>query len=101
MLEDVPNLAWCVGYTNASWTLRADITAQQVAKLLQYMQSLATPRLPASGQHADDRETRLGHQAGYVLRNTHALPKSATERPWNVRQNFFARRHRPPVRPDR
>ncbi len=39
MLEDVPNLFWCVGYTNASWTLRADITARSTAKLLAYMTS--------------------------------------------------------------
>ena len=39
MLEDVPNLFWCVGYTNASWTLRADITARATAKLLAHMAS--------------------------------------------------------------
>ena len=39
LLEDVPNMAWCIGYTNASWTLRADMTARAVAKLLAYMDS--------------------------------------------------------------
>ena len=39
MLEDVPNLFWCVGYTNASWTLRADMTARATAKLLEHMAS--------------------------------------------------------------
>ena len=39
MLEDVPNMSWCVGYTNASWTLGADMTAQTVAKLLAHMES--------------------------------------------------------------
>lgn len=39
MLEDVPNLFWCVGYTNASWTLRADITARATAKLMEHMAS--------------------------------------------------------------
>lgn len=91
MLEDVPNLAWCVGYTNASWTLRADITAQQVAKLLQYMQSRGyTHAYPHPGSMPMTEKLAWDIQAGYVLRNTHALPKSATERPWNVRQNFFA-----------
>ena len=39
LLEDVPNAAWCMGYTNASWTLGADLIARSVAKLLPYMDS--------------------------------------------------------------
>jgi cation diffusion facilitator CzcD-associated flavoprotein CzcO len=39
MLEDVPNLVWCIGYAGLSWTLRADMTARSVAKLLAYMNS--------------------------------------------------------------
>ncbi len=91
MLEDVPNLAWCVGYTNASWTLRADMTAQQVAKLLSYMRSRgythACPH-PADGPMREKPAWDIA--AGYVLRAPHALPKSGVRRPWNVRQNFFA-----------
>lgn len=91
MLEDVPNLAWCVGYTNASWTLRADITAQQVAKLLNYMQSRGyTHAYPHPGAAPMTEKPAWDIQAGYVLRSPHALPKSGTVRPWNVRQNFFA-----------
>ena len=91
MLEDVPNLAWCVGYTNASWTLRADMTAQQVAKLLSHMRSRgythAYPH-PADGPMREKPAWDIA--AGYVLRAPHALPKSGIRRPWNVRQNYFA-----------
>jgi cation diffusion facilitator CzcD-associated flavoprotein CzcO len=90
MLEDVPNLVWCVGYTNASWTLRADITARATAKLIAYMTSRgythAYPHLTAPMPEKPTWDI----QAGYVLRNLHALPKSGTKRPWNVRQNYFA-----------
>lgn len=91
MLEDVPNLIWCIGYTNASWTLRADITARATAKLLDYMKTHgythAYPH-PAGGPMPEKPTWDL--QAGYVKRNAHALPKSGTQRPWVVRQDFFA-----------
>ncbi|MBI3216079.1 MAG: NAD(P)/FAD-dependent oxidoreductase [Mycobacterium sp.] len=91
MLEDVPNLAWCVGYTNASWTLRADMTAEQVAKMLSHMNSRGyTHAYPHPGNGPMQEKLAWDIAAGYVLRAPHALPKSGTERPWNVRQNFFA-----------
>ncbi|MGB3485566.1 MAG: NAD(P)/FAD-dependent oxidoreductase [Mycobacterium sp.] len=90
LLEDVPNLAWCVGYTNASWTLRADMTAQSVAKLLAYMNSRGyTHAFPHLGDRPMREKLAWDIKANYVLRNPHALPKSGTKRPWNVRQNFF------------
>lgn len=91
LLEDVPNLAWCVGYTNASWTLRADMTARSVAKLLAYMNSRGyTHAYPHLGEEPMQEKLAWDIKANYVLRNPHALPKSGTRRPWNVRQNYFA-----------
>ncbi len=91
MLEDVPNLFWCVGYTNASWTLRADMTARATAKLLAYMASHGyTHAYPHLGEADMPEKPAWDLQAGYVLRSLHALPKSGTKRPWNVRQNYFA-----------
>jgi cation diffusion facilitator CzcD-associated flavoprotein CzcO len=91
MLEDVPNLFWCVGYTNASWTLRADMTARATAKLLAHMRTHGYTRAyPHRGHEPMTEKPAWDIQAGYVLRNPHALPKSGTRRPWNVRQNYFA-----------
>jgi cation diffusion facilitator CzcD-associated flavoprotein CzcO len=91
MLEDVPNLFWCVGYTNASWTLRADITARATAKLLAHMASHGyTHAYPHRGDEPMDVKPSWDIQANYVKRSGHALPKSGTRRPWNVRQNYFA-----------
>ncbi|OBF57479.1 FAD-dependent oxidoreductase [Mycobacterium sp. 852002-50816_SCH5313054-b] len=91
MLEDVPNLFWCVGYTNASWTLRADITARATAKLLAHMASHGyTHAYPHLGNEPMDVKPSWDIQANYVKRSVHALPKSGTKRPWNVRQNYLA-----------
>ena len=91
MLEDVPNLFWCIGYTNASWTLRADMTARAAARLIDYMKTRgythAYPH-PSAGRMPEKPTWDL--QAGYVMRNPHALPKSAKKRPWVVRQDYFA-----------
>jgi hypothetical protein len=91
MLEDVPNLIWCIGYTNASWTLRADITARATAKLMAYMKTHGyTHAYPHPAGAAMPEKPTWDLQAGYVKRNAHALPKSGTRRPWVVRQDFFA-----------
>jgi cation diffusion facilitator CzcD-associated flavoprotein CzcO len=91
MLEDVPNLFWCVGYTNASWTLRADMTARATAKLLAHMNARGyTHACPHLDGEPMPEKPSWDIQAGYVMRSPHALPKSGTKRPWNVRQNYFA-----------
>lgn len=91
MLEEVPNLFWCVGYTNASWTLRADITARATAKLVSHMAARGyTHAYPHRGDQPLTEKPAWDIQAGYVLRAPHALPRSGTRRPWNVRQNYFA-----------
>ena len=90
MLEDVPNLIWCIGYTNASWTLRADMTARSAARLLAYMNANGyTHAYPHLGGGPIAEAPLWNLQAGYVLRNPHALPKSSTKRPWVVRQDFL------------
>jgi cation diffusion facilitator CzcD-associated flavoprotein CzcO len=89
LLEDVPNAAWCVGYINASWTLRADLTARAFAKLLAYMSSHGyTHAYPHLGDVPMPEKPAWNINAGYVQRAAHALPKSGTHRPWNVRHNY-------------
>ncbi|GAB3231145.1 flavin-containing monooxygenase [Mycolicibacterium hippocampi] len=89
LLEDVPNMAWCIGYTNASWTLRADMTAKAFAKLLAYMDSRGyTHAYPHRGDAPMAEKPAFDLQAGYIKRAPHALPRSGTRRPWNVRHNY-------------
>ena len=91
MLDNVPNLFWCIGYTNASWTLRADMTARASAKLMDYMDERGyTHAYPHLGAEPVAEKRTWDLQAGYVQRSLHALPKSGDKRPWVVRQDFLA-----------
>ncbi|MBO0879555.1 MAG: NAD(P)/FAD-dependent oxidoreductase, partial [Mycobacterium sp.] len=90
LLEDVPNLAWCVGYINSSWTLGADMTARSVAKLLEHMNSHGyTHAYPHLGDTDMAQQPTLNLQAGYVLRALDVLPKSGTRRPWMVSHDLL------------
>lgn len=89
LLEGVPNMAWCIGYTNASWTLRADMTGRAVAKLLAYMDSHGyTHAYPHRGPGPMQEKRTWDLEAGYIQRAEHALPRSGTKRPWHVRHNY-------------
>jgi len=91
MLDGVPNLFWCIGYTNASWTLRADMTARATAKLIGYMKANGyTHAYPHLGPEPITEKPTWDLQAGYVRRSLNALPKSGAKRPWVVRQDFLA-----------
>jgi cation diffusion facilitator CzcD-associated flavoprotein CzcO len=90
LLEDVPNAAWCMGYTNASWTLGADLTAQAVAKLLAYMDSHGYTRAyPQLGGLDVPEQPAFNLQSGYVMRSLDVLPKSGVRRPWALTHNYL------------
>jgi cation diffusion facilitator CzcD-associated flavoprotein CzcO len=90
LVEDVPNAAWCLGYTNASWTLGADLTARSVAKLLAYMDSHGyTHAYPHLGDVDMPEQPAFNLQAGYVLRSLDVMPKSGTRRPWALTHNYL------------
>jgi monooxygenase len=89
MLSGMPNMAFTFGYTNASWTLKADLTAGYVCRLIRHMEShnyaVATPRRdPALGE-----EPFLDFTSGYVVRALEVLPKQGSDPPWKVYQNYF------------
>jgi cation diffusion facilitator CzcD-associated flavoprotein CzcO len=90
MLSGVPNAAMCVGYTNASWTLRADITAQSVARLWNLMQKRGHTMAVAeiSEDEASSAQPLLGLTSGYVQRAAALMPKQGNRAPWLLRQNF-------------
>jgi cation diffusion facilitator CzcD-associated flavoprotein CzcO len=90
MLSGVPNMALTLGYTNASWTLKADLVAGYVCRLLSYMDArgyaVCTPERP---HESVPREPFLNLQSGYVLRSVGQLPKQAAERPWRLQQSYL------------
>jgi cation diffusion facilitator CzcD-associated flavoprotein CzcO len=89
MLSGVPNFAFTVGYTNASWTLKADLTAAYVCRLLSHMRRRAyVSCMPAHAGPEQAREPLLNLNSGYILRSLSELPAQGAERPWRMRQNY-------------
>jgi monooxygenase len=90
MLSNVPNLAICVGYTNASWTLRADLSSSFVCRLLNQMDrggyNVVEPKLDAGSM---DAVPILDLASGYVERAVDRFPKQGTKAPWHLRQNYL------------
>ena len=90
MLSDVPNLAWCVGYTNASWTLRADLASRQVCRLIDFMDRRGYDRVVPHADRQDvEQRPLLGLSSGYVARGANELPKQGSKAPWFLRQNYL------------
>jgi monooxygenase len=90
MLSNVPNFAFCIGYTNASWTLRADLASTFVCRLLGHMDRHGYRTCTPVGDLASLRARPLLQlTSGYVLRAAANLPKQATQRPWLIRQNYI------------
>ena len=91
MYSGVPNLASVFGYTNASWTLRADLICAYVCRLLNTMAAkkvkIATPTL---GDANMQPVPWLDFSSGYVQRSLHKLPKQGPAAPWRQNQNYFA-----------
>jgi cyclohexanone monooxygenase len=89
MFSGVPNLANTFGYTNASWTLKADLTADYVCRLLNRMQRQGTPI--ATPRHDPSVATLpfLDFTSGYVQRAHDRLPSQGATRPWRLYQNVL------------
>lgn len=91
MLEDVPNLAIAIGYTNASWTLKCDLTCQYVTRLLNHMHATGLRQCTPENHDASvTAEPLLGLSSGYVQRSQHEFPKQGTRFPWQVKQSYLA-----------
>jgi monooxygenase len=89
MYSDIPNLASAFGYTNASWTLKCDLTAEYVCRLLKYMDehgyASCTPRI---SDPSVEPEPVLDFNSSYVLRALDSLPRQGSKTPWRLHQNY-------------
>ena len=92
MFSDVPNLVYTIGYINASWTLRSELVAQYVCRLLNRMTELgvvrATPRLRAVDQDMAERPMIADFSPGYMRRALHLFPRQGDRDPWRNTQNY-------------
>ena len=91
MLSDVPNFAFTMGYTNASWTLKSDIACSYFCKLLNHMKdnkfSVVCPRIGADVLATEENFTGLS--SGYLNRAKENMPKQGSKHPWRTLQNYF------------
>jgi hypothetical protein len=88
MISDVPNMALAVGYTNASWTLKCDLTGRYVCRLLNHMDkhgyAQCCPRRDPSVKEAPF----IDFTAGYIRRSIDDFPRQGSALPWRVYQNY-------------
>jgi monooxygenase len=89
LFSDVPNLACTFGYTNASWTLKADLTAGYICRLLQHMDAIGvrqvTPRRTDPSVH---EEPFFTFSSGYIQRAVDRFPRQGSKRPFRLYQNY-------------
>ena len=89
MLSGVPNCAFTVGYTNASWTLKADLTSEYVCRLLNHMDACGYRRcMPEVTDPSVTEQPLLDFTSGYVQRSLDQFPKQGSKEPWKLRQNY-------------
>ena len=89
MFSDVPNMASSFGYTNASWTLKCDLTCEYVCRLLNHMQKHGYRQcMPRNVDPSLAEEPWIDFSSGYVQRSLHKLPKQGSKLPWKLHQNY-------------
>ncbi len=88
MLSDVPNLAIALGYTNASWTLKCDLTCEYVCRLLNHMATHGQQICVAHRDRAVAELPFIDFSSGYILRAIDKFPKQGAKPPWRLYQNY-------------
>jgi monooxygenase len=90
MLSGVPNSAFTVGYTNASWTLKADLTSEFVCRLLSHMETHGYRQcVPVVNDPTLERVPFIDFSSGYILRSVDRFPKQGSRPPWRLYQNYL------------
>lgn len=94
MISDIPNMALIIGYINASWTLKVDIAAEYVCRLLNYMDRKGYDEVVAEGNAAElMQDTVMGSlSSGYIARAADVMPKQGKHGVWRVSNNYLADR---------
>ncbi|MDF1781242.1 MAG: NAD(P)/FAD-dependent oxidoreductase [Alcanivoracaceae bacterium] len=89
MLSDVPNMVSVIGYTNASWTLKADLTSEYTCRLINHMDKNGFTYCAPRNTHGEEAAAPLlDLSSGYVQRSIDQFPKQGNEAPWKVYQNY-------------
>lgn len=89
MVSGIPNFAFCIGYTNASWTLRADLSSRLVCQVLNWMRAKHFYAVVPRPRTRMAQRDLFGLTSGYVQRSVAAFPKQGTHSPWRIHQNYL------------
>ena len=88
MLSGVPNFAFTIGYTNASWTLKADLVTEYVVRLLRHMDQRGYRQVVAERDPSVGERPFMDFSSGYVLRALDQVPVQGDRAPWLLKQNY-------------
>jgi cation diffusion facilitator CzcD-associated flavoprotein CzcO len=88
MLSEVPNLAFAIGYTNASWTLKCDLVSQYVCRILKHMDEHGYAQCRPRRDPSVKEEPLIDFSSGYVQRAIRDLPRQGAVAPWKLHQNY-------------
>jgi len=103
MFTGVPNMAWVFGYFRASWTLRTDLVAEFVCRLLKHMKEQGTRKVEVALRPEDHNMPLLSwidpdnFNPGYMMRNMHLLPKRGDKPEWQHNQDYWAEKDQFPA----
>jgi monooxygenase len=89
MFEDLPNFGMIFGYTNASWTLKADISSEFICRLLKRMDKTGTRQvMPHNDDPSVTQEPFVAMRSGYIQRAAGKLPRQGNKAPWRIYMNY-------------
>lgn len=90
MLSDLPNSLFFAGYTNASWTLKSDLTSEYASRLMHFLEkNKYRSFVPVVKDNSIKRIPLLNLNSGYIHRSEHEFPKQGSKVPWRLYQNWF------------
>ncbi|WP_320820095.1 NAD(P)/FAD-dependent oxidoreductase [Thalassolituus sp.] len=90
MFEDIPNFSMVFGYTNASWTLKADLIASWVCGLMKHMNDKGLRQVtPRNHDSSMEKVSFIEMQSGYIARIRNTIPRQGTKKPWKLYQNYM------------
>lgn len=90
LLEDLPNFAWIVGYTNLSWTLKSDLAASYLCRVYKHMEATSSEVFRARDEHGCrlDESVMGNLTSGYITRAKDAMPRQGRQAPWRVTHHY-------------
>ena len=92
LMEGVPNSMFVIGYTNASWTLKADLASEYFSRLIKHMDAHGHDQVLPIADAADRTDVSVmgdSMRSGYIQRGDAVMPRQGKRAPWQIRNDYF------------